>query len=160
MTARGSLGLGGCRPGSNASHWDRLSQPSPNSHPLQARNPQQPQAELEGVGAEVAEGLARAAGGTADLEHGHLVVEAVEHLAEFEQVAAQPVGQQQILHLGDHRIELEQLTPQGPLLGFAELELGLMDLACFSGSASALSDGARNHRGHNGPLVLIGGTMP
>ena len=28
----------------------------PHSHPLQARNPQQPQPQLEGVGAEAAEG--------------------------------------------------------------------------------------------------------
>ena len=34
------------------------------SHPLQARNPQQPQAEFEGDGAEAAEGQAGAAGGT------------------------------------------------------------------------------------------------
>ena len=107
----------------------------------------------------MAEGLAGAAGGTADLEHRHLVVEAVEHLAEFEQVAAQPVGQQLLLHLGDHRIELEQLAHQGPLLGFAKLELGRMDLDGLSGLASALSDGGRRHREH-WPLVLIGGTMP
>jgi hypothetical protein len=46
----------------------------PTSHPLQARNPQQPQAEFEGVGAEAAEG--QAGGGTGGLGHGHLVVEA------------------------------------------------------------------------------------
>ena len=88
-----------------------------------------------------------------------IVVKAVEHLAEFERVAAQPVGQQLLLHLSDHRIELEQLAHQGPLLGFAELELGRMDLACLSGSASALSDGGRRHRGQSWSLVLICGTM-
>ena len=33
----------------------------------------------------------------------------IEHLAELEQIAAQPVEQHLHHHLGDHRIELEQL---------------------------------------------------
>ena len=47
----------------------------PPSHPLQARNPEQPQDELEGVDVEATEGQAGAAGGAFGLEHRHLVVD-------------------------------------------------------------------------------------
>ena len=40
---------------------------SPHSHPLQARNLQQPHAKLEGIGAEAAEGEAGKAGGPSAL---------------------------------------------------------------------------------------------
>jgi len=72
VTAKGSLGLGRCSPRSVASPGPAWPKPS-NSHPLQARNSQQPQPQLEGVGAEAAEGQAGAAGG---LKHGLTVDEA------------------------------------------------------------------------------------
>ena len=63
------------------------------SHPLQGGNTQQAQAQGEGVGGQTAEREAGGAERLLGLEHRHLVVEAVEHLAELKQVGAKPIGQ-------------------------------------------------------------------
>ena len=58
------------------------------SHPLKGGDAQQPKASFKGVGREAAESQPGRKRRRISLEHGHLVVETVEHLAQLKQIAA------------------------------------------------------------------------